>query len=77
MNNSFKFVSVTWPFVSFIDIKPEDSGNYTCEVRGIGSVTHQLIVRGKYRHWSDLEGGTHLNIEMKNMYILFIENYTS
>ena len=39
---------------SFIlpDISLEDSGNYTCEVRGpqstiLGQVTHQLFVRGK------------------------------
>ena len=34
------------------DLIPEDSGNYTCEVRGprsaiLGAVTHYLYVRGK------------------------------
>jgi len=35
-----------------LDLSLEDSGNYTCEVRGpkaniLGSVTHYLFIRGK------------------------------
>ena len=38
---------------SFPDLSLQDSGNYTCEVRGrqstiLGQVTHQIFVRGKY-----------------------------
>ena len=34
------------------DLIPEDSGNYTCEIRGprsaiLGKVTHNVYVRGK------------------------------
>ena len=37
--------------VARIDVSQEDSGNYTCEVRGpqstlLGHVTHYLFVRG-------------------------------
>ena len=38
-----------------IDIVPEDSGNYTCEVRGpssvvITTVTHYVYVKGKIHY---------------------------
>jgi len=37
------------------DVSQQDSGNYTCEVRGpqstlLGHVTHYLFVRGLARH---------------------------
>jgi len=37
---------------SFIDLLPEDSGNYTCEIRGrrstvLAAVVHLISVRGE------------------------------
>ena len=39
---------------NYSDSRQEDSGNYTCEIKGenslvVTSVTHQLLVRGQFK----------------------------
>ena len=42
---------LVWIILCFIDVTRQDSGNYTCEIRGprwtlLGLVTHQVFVKG-------------------------------
>ena len=42
--------------IMWLDVVVEDSGNYTCEIRGpmsmaLAHVTHQLYVRGRQLGW--------------------------